>query len=316
MERPMQYAYEVYKQKSFSKAAEKLYISQPALSAIIKKLEDSLGVPLFDRSTKPVSLTPAGEYYIHCAEEITAVETGMQQYFDDMLALKKGSVRIGASTYFCSNVLPDVLRGFRDLYPYLSVHLVESNSTPELREKLLSKEIDFALTSNTYPTEDYECLELGFETIILAVPADHPINEELSALRYSYAEIVDLLSLSNREDAVIRRTPLHHFHNESFITIDRISDLYPRILTMFREEGVTPNIVMHLQQMSSCYFMAANGFGCAFLRSSTLQTVKDTGRLYFYCIDSPHASRMTRLYFKRGGYMSRAMNAFMEFVRP
>ena len=85
MERPMQYAYEVYKQKSFSKAAEKLYISQPALSAIIKKLEDSLGVPLFDRSTKPVSLTPAGEYYIHCAEEITAVETGMQQYFDDDL---------------------------------------------------------------------------------------------------------------------------------------------------------------------------------------------------------------------------------------
>ena len=78
MERPMQYAYEIYKQKSFSKSAEKLYISQPALSAIIRKLEDSLGVPIFDRSTKPVSLTPAGEYYIHCAEVIMAMETGMQ----------------------------------------------------------------------------------------------------------------------------------------------------------------------------------------------------------------------------------------------
>lgn len=181
----------------------------------------------------------------------------MQQYFDDMLALKKGSVRIGASTYFCSNILPDVLRGFRDKYPYMSVHLIESNSTPELREKLLSKEIDFALTSNTYPAEDYECLELGFESIILAVPADHPINGELAGLRYSYNEIVELLAGPNKGASLIRRTPLHYFHNESFITIDRISDLYPRILTMFREEGVTPDIVMHLQQMSSCYFMAA-----------------------------------------------------------
>ena len=314
MERPMQYTYEIYRQKSFSKAAEKLYISQPALSAIIRKLEDSLGVPLFDRSTKPISLTPAGEYYIHCAEQIMAVETGMQQYFDDMLALKKGSVRIGASSYFCSNILPDVLRRFKEIYPYISVHLLESNSTPELREKLLSKEIDFALTSNTYPYEDYECLELGYESIILAVPADHPVNEALTGFRYSYNEIVELLS-SDRNDETIRRTPLHYFQNESFITIDRISDLYPRILTMFREEGVTPDIVMHLQQMSSCYFMAANGFGCAFLRSSTLQTVKDTGKLYFYCIDSPHARRMTRLYYKRGGYMSRAMDAFVNFVR-
>lgn len=150
----------------------------------------------------------------------------------------------------------------------------------------------------------------------MAVPADHPVNEALSGLRYSYSEIVALLALPDRDESMIRRTPLHHFHDESFITIDRISDLYPRIFTMFREEGVTPNIVMHLQQMSSCYFMAANGFGCAFLRSSTLQTVKDTGRLYFYCIDSPHASRMTRLYYKRGGYMSRAMMAFMDFLKP
>lgn len=313
MERPMQYAYEVYRQKSFSKAAEQLYISQPALSAIIRKLEESLETPLFDRSTKPVSLTPAGEYYIRCAEQIMAVETGMQQYFQDVLELKKGSVRIGASSYFCCNLLPDILRRFRDRYPDLTVDITESNSTPDLKSRLTRKEIDFAMTSNTYPAEEYDCIRLGSESIILAVPADRPVNAGLEDFRYSYDEIHALLE-EGEDFLPDRLAPLRRFGSEPFITIDRISDLYPRILTMFREEGLTPNIVMHLQQMSSCYFMAASGFGCAFLRSSTLQTVRDTGNLCFYCLDSPHSLRTTRLYRKRGGYMSRAMEAFADFV--
>ena len=109
MEKPMRYAYEIYRQKSFSKAAESLYISQPALSAIIRKLEETLETPIFDRSTKPVSLTPAGEYYIHCTEQIMSIEAGMEQYFDDIQTLKKGRIRIGASTFFCSNILPHLL---------------------------------------------------------------------------------------------------------------------------------------------------------------------------------------------------------------
>ena len=61
-----------------------LYISQPALSAIILKLEDSLGTQIFDRSTKPISLTEAGEYYISCIEQIMNIEKGMNQYFEDI----------------------------------------------------------------------------------------------------------------------------------------------------------------------------------------------------------------------------------------
>lgn len=314
MERPMRYAYEVYRQKSFSRAAEVLYVSQPALSAIIRKLEDSLETPLFDRSTKPVSLTPAGEYYISCAEQIMAVETGMKQYFEDVLALRTGSIRIGASTYFCSNLLPGMLHAFHELYPDIAVSVEENNSTPALREHLTSKEIDFAVTSNTYPENDYEAISLKQEYIILWVPRENPVNGRLGQHHYTYDEILQMLDRGICFDEIENRTPIEAFAGEKFITIDKISDLYPRILNMFREHNLTPEIVMHLQQMSSCYYMAANGFGSAFLRSSTLQTVRDTNSLFFYFLDTPYATRNSRLYYKKGVYVSRAMQAFMDWV--
>ncbi len=70
----MNYVYEVYKEQSFSKAAENLYISQPALSSMIKKIETKIGMPLFDRSTSPIQLTECGKKYIKTAEKIMDLE--------------------------------------------------------------------------------------------------------------------------------------------------------------------------------------------------------------------------------------------------
>ena len=69
----MNYVYEVYKEQSFSKAAENLYIAQPALSSMIKKIETKIGMPLFDRSTSPIQLTECGKKYIKTAEKIMDV---------------------------------------------------------------------------------------------------------------------------------------------------------------------------------------------------------------------------------------------------
>ena len=77
------YVYEIYKERSFSKAAQNLYISQPSLSARIKMIEDRLGSPIFDRSTSPLRLTELGEAYIKAAEEIFKIEERMENYIND-----------------------------------------------------------------------------------------------------------------------------------------------------------------------------------------------------------------------------------------
>ena len=96
------YVYEVYKEKSFTKAAQNLYISQPSLSARIKKIEEYIGEPLFDRSTMPLQLTEVGEVYIKAAEEIAQIEQRVENYINDLSGLKTGSLAVGASTLFAA----------------------------------------------------------------------------------------------------------------------------------------------------------------------------------------------------------------------
>ena len=86
------YVYEVYKERSFTKAAQNLYISQPSLSARIKKIEEIIGEPLFDRSTTPLQLTEVGKVYIEAAEEITQIEQRVENYINDLAGLKTGSL--------------------------------------------------------------------------------------------------------------------------------------------------------------------------------------------------------------------------------
>lgn len=138
------------------------------------------------------------------------------------------------------------------------------------------------------------------------------VNDAVREYSYTYAQILEMLDQGFEGK---KRVSIDHFGNEEFITIDRNSDLYPRILTMFRSVGITPSFSMHLQQMSSCYYMAAGQFGSAFLRSSTLRMVRDTGNLCFYLIDSPLSSRRTYLYYKKGGYLSKAMEALIVWLK-
>ena len=88
----MEYVYEVYLEKSFSKAAEKLFISQPSLSANVKRVEHHIGYPIFDRSTKPLSLTECGVQYIKAVEKIKSIQNEFEGFANDWGDLKKGTL--------------------------------------------------------------------------------------------------------------------------------------------------------------------------------------------------------------------------------
>ena len=80
----MDYIYEVYRERSFSKAAKNLYISQPSLSASVKKTEERIGAPVFDRGTTPLQLTECGKEYIKCVEKILDIRNEFANYIKDM----------------------------------------------------------------------------------------------------------------------------------------------------------------------------------------------------------------------------------------
>ena len=140
----MHYIYEVYKEMNFSRAARNLFISQPSLSAAVKKAEAQIGFPVFDRSSNPIQLTDLGREYIRSIETIMEVENSFQNYVNDMRELKSGSISIGGTNLFASYVLPPVLSRFTELYPQIHVHLTEA-TTSELTKRLFSGSLDLLI---------------------------------------------------------------------------------------------------------------------------------------------------------------------------
>ena len=144
MLRDRDYVYAVYRELSFSRAAQKLFISQPALSSKIKKVEERVGMPLFDRSTNPISLTDAGRCYIEAVEQVTAIEDELNARLGQLSLRKEGTVTVGSATYFCSYILPELALDFQSRHPGCTVALQEGNISA-LTQSLLSGAVDFVL---------------------------------------------------------------------------------------------------------------------------------------------------------------------------
>ena len=112
----IEYVLTLAEEKSFSKAAQKLYVTQPSLSQFIKNLEKELRVPIFDRSTSPIRLTPAGEAFVNAARKIKAIEDELNQQIADLTNLNTGDLRIGTSPFRASCLLPKSIAKFQELY--------------------------------------------------------------------------------------------------------------------------------------------------------------------------------------------------------
>ena len=140
----MEYIYEVYKEKSFSKAAAALFISQPSLSANVKRVENRIGYPIFDRSTKPLQLTEVGKHYIQAVEKVMDIENNLENFILDLGNLKTGTLNVGGSNFFSSWILPPLIADFSQKFPHVQISLVEE-STAKLSQFLQAGKLDLVI---------------------------------------------------------------------------------------------------------------------------------------------------------------------------
>ena len=150
-----EYVLAVVRTGGISAAAEALGIAQPTLSRYIKKLEDELGMPLFDRSTSPLRLTEVGEAYIKAAEDISQIEQQMENYINDLHTLKSGHLSIGASNLFAAYALPPIITEFKKKFPDINIQMTEFN-TVQLEELLGNNSLDLVFDNNHYDNILYD----------------------------------------------------------------------------------------------------------------------------------------------------------------
>ncbi|MDF2572254.1 MAG: catM 1 [Sporomusa sp.] len=305
----MNYVYAVYLNKSFSKAAQELYISQPALSAAIKKVEDEIGLPIFDRSSNPIQLTLAGEFYIESIEKIMEIEKEMATHFNSLLGNNRGTINVGSASFFCAYILPTIIQEFKPKYPGYAVNLLEANAD-DLIKCLRSGVVDVILDVEKLDSSSFHSIEWAEEQIVLAVPAAYEVNNYLKKYRLTFEDVRSRRYLEQKYPKV----SLKQFENETFLLLKQGNDMYHRGLKMCRKAGFTPKVAMHLDQLLTAYYIASGGKGITFVRAGITHYVEATNRLIFYKIDDDNSVRKIMLHYKKSQPLSKAGKDFIEFL--
>lgn len=304
-----EYVYEVYREKSFSKAAQNLYISQPSLSARIKKVEERVGFPLFDRSTSPLQLTEVGEVYIEAAEEIFQIEQRVENYINNLTTLKTGHLSIGASTLFAAYVIPPLITRFKQKFPDVQIQITEGN-TAQLEALLGNNALDFVIDNYHYDSILYNKELYRKENILLAVPKHFPVNKALERYQLSYDSIKSKSYLNDSYPAV----PLRSFSKLPFIMLTPGNDTRMCGDRLCREAGFHPNIILELNQQSTAYMAASTKLGATFISDILVSQLPSFENLAYYKLDGESAKRQVFFYYKNHKYKTRAMEEFLAVM--
>jgi DNA-binding transcriptional LysR family regulator len=307
MEQDMKYILQIYKDRSFSKAAEHLYMTQPALSIAVKRVEDSLGAELFDRRHHPLELTQAGEAYLEAVHRIHLVEEDLARQIGDLRDLNAGSLRIGGTHFINTYLLAALLGRYMKQYPGIQVEVAETDSV-RLGELLQRKELDLTLSCDPKLVERFERRPAFLDRVLLAVPNSYSLPPEAEAAALSGEEV--MAGRHNQPDCP--RAALGWFRDLDFILLSRGNNLRARAEEMFRQADFTPRVRMELAQLVTAYRFADNGIGCTFI--SDLLVRRPPRGLRLFKLDLPQTRRQFYVLFPKRDYAPFALRAFLNFA--
>ena len=254
--RQLRYFVTIAEEGNFSRAAERLHLSQPPLSTQIKSLEDELGVRLLKRTNRGVALTVAGAVFY---EETRAVLARLDHARDKAMRADRGDIgmlSVGFVSIADYGILPPALKQFRAGFPLVEVQLHELTTDAQIRE-LRATRLDLGIALAPVAEPDLQFERLLREALVLAAPSGHP------AVKVSGA--VDLRSLAK----------------ESFIIPPRdiAPGLYDLIISHCHASGFAPRITQHARQMQTVVGLVSSGMGFALVPSS-VRNLKRTGVQY------------------------------------
>ena len=307
MEKVMEYILQVDTCGSFSKAADKLFISQPALSAIIHKEEQRLNIKLFDRSVKPVKPTCAGQKYIEAAKKIKRIEDKLLKELASADNQSKELV-IGSSAFFFVNFINQLTQSF--CKQHQCQFTCKEYSTEQALKLLQKKELDMVITAHNSTIKGCSFVPIRKENLVLAVPAAFAINSHLT----SYALTLQEINSGVWREEKYASVPLNYFADYPFILHKKSKDMYKRAIHMFNNKNMHPTVLAHIEDFYTLYFLARSGQGIVFLRDSLLKYMEPTQNLVFYKLDDALATRNINIYF-RNGCTNKTLQEFVEFCK-
>ena len=259
----LEYVLMIEKEKSFSAAAEKLFITQPSLSQYISKLEKQLGTVLFDRSTKPLSLTSSGQAYVTAAKEILRMEKELTEKIAELENIEAGNLRIGAVSYHSSYLLPESIVTFHKRYPGITITIYEDGLN-NLYERLREGSIDLIVASEKILPLEFDVEVLAEEKVYLAIPdtclpADDFMDCKLTG--------DDIMQESERflysKDINLDKCPCM-----PFILSDAGDEEQTQLEKLYSVLPIDTNMAIHVSSKTAAFSYAVAGVGACLVTDS------------------------------------------------
>lgn len=258
----LRYIVTLAREKHFGRAAERCHVSQPTLSVAVKKLEDELGIPLFERSKSSIRVTETGTRIIEQAQRVldqVGVIRDMAQNGKNQLSspLKVGAIyTIGP--YLFPHFLPELRRAAPDMPLF-----IEENYTADLRKKLRQSELDAIIIALPFEEPEVVTLPLYDEPFVVLLPADHPLTREESLTAEQLAK-----------EQLLLLGPGHCFRDQ---VLESCPPLENAIATRSSKSGEQPSLVTEGSSLETIRHMVASGLGVTVLplSAATAMEYKD-----------------------------------------
>jgi DNA-binding transcriptional LysR family regulator len=278
---------EVARLSSFSRAAEKRFRTQPAISAQIRAMEEEVGAKLLDRSGGKVALTSAGKIFQKYAEEVVQSRRNVMTAIAEMERVPGGEIVVGANEGTCMHVLPEVFAQFKKQYPTVGVNVRRLESAGVL-ECVIDHSVDFGVVSL-------------------------PVNDK----RLTVVPI-------HRDELVVICAPGHDLARRKSVTVEEIAP-YPLLVPkfgktreaiedMFGQHNLTPNISMELDSSELLKHFAAADVGVGFIARSNAREDVKSKLLVALSLADAQIKRDLALVFRKDKALSRAALAFIEIA--
>lgn len=281
----LQYAVLLSEIRNFSLVAEHLNISQPALSKQISGLEQELGLRLFDRSTTPLSLTPAGKHFIQSARELLYREDQLKRSMEDFKSGQRGTLTIGISPFRSLYLIAPVAKKIREKFPGIEIVLHEAGSD-QLRKDAAEGKLDFAIVNLPVDDSILDVTPIEPDKLILAVPK--PMLGRISPLPSSPLPRLDLKEC--------RELP--------FIAVGQSQEMRRLFDKLCTAADLEPEIAMEVVGVTTAWAMARAGIGATLLPLQFAESMSTDDALSYFTLENSTQSRQPAVITRRGQYLS------------
>ena len=280
---------QVANQKSFSRAAEALFLTQPSVTARIQALERDLGERLFERSGRGVRLTEVGLCFLPHADRVLQALHEGRDAIDALRNLQSGSLILASATTVSTYILPGVLKTFRQRFPRVEVS-VRTGRSEQVLQMLLSDEAQVGLVRAVYH-QDIETKGL--------------IEDQLILVANSSDDLAHFGTVS-----------VEQLGDHPFIFFDRNSSYYSLAQGLFRQHGIVPRIQMELDSMEATKKMVEEGLGIALLpRMAVERELQNGGLAAVDILGMPNPTRQIALITRRSRPLGPVAQSFVEIVQ-